>query len=200
MKKKSILILMLLTTASFGVYAQAKKGNFSVGGSIGFSSFKDEDNEGEYKRTSFGVTPQLGYFLADGVEIGVLGTLQTSKEEYEAADGPKGTDFAVGPYFKYYIFTSNENFAFTVQASALFGGTKDEPAVGDPVKGSQFVAAISPGFSYFFTPKLGLDFQLAGISFVSEKPNKDLDDKTTEFTFGIESFSPTLGFRYFFGK
>lgn len=200
MKMKSIITLMLLSAASFGVYAQANKGNFSVGGAIGFSSYKDEDNEGEYKETSFGVMPQLGYFLADGVEIGVLGSLQTSKAEYSGEAGPKGTNFAVGPYFKYYMFTSNENFAFTVQASALFGGTKQEPAVGDPIKGNQFAAAISPGFSYFFTPKLGLDFQLAGISFVSEKPNKDLDDKETTFTFGIESFSPSLGFRYFFGK
>lgn len=200
MKKKSIPMLMLLSLISCSLYAQTNQGNFSVGGSIGFTSYKDEDNEGDYKQTSFGVMPQLGYFIADGMEVGLLGTLQTSKVEYDGEDGMKGTNFAVGPYFKYYMFSSNENFAFTLQASALFGGTKQEPPVGDAVKGSQFAVALSPGFSYFFTPRLGLDFQLAGISFVSEKPNKDLDDKETTFTFGIESFSPSLGFRYFFGK
>lgn len=198
MKKKSMVVLMLLMTASFGVHAQTSQGSISIGGALGFSSYKLE-NEIESKRTTFGVMPQIGFFLADGIELGVIGQFSVEDDEGIFGDS-KTTTTAVGPFFKYYMFTSNEKFAFTLGASALFGFSKESPEVGDDVKGSEFSLAVSPGFSYFFTNRLGLDFQLAGISFNSYKPDKDGDIKETEFVFGLASLSPSLGFRYFISR
>jgi outer membrane protein len=198
MKMKSMVMIMVLSVTSFGVFAQTNQGSISIGGALGFSSYKLE-NETESTETTFGVMPQLGYFIADGMEIGIIGEFSVNNDEGVFGD-TKTTTFAAGPFFKYYMFTSNEKFAFTLGASALFGAIKESPEAGDDVKGSEIAIAVSPGFSYFFTNRLGLDFQLAGISFNSYKPNKDADFKESQFVFGLASLNPSLGFRYFISR
>jgi len=186
--------------------AQTTKGTVSLGGAVGISSTTQQTGDGDDKTTNVFIAPSAGYFLADGMELGL--DLAFSSTDYEDGgdDAGKVTETALGPYFKYYMFTANENFAFTLRASLLFGFSKSSPPSEldlDDTKGSSLQFAISPGFSYFFTDKIGLDFQLQGIGFRNEDPNTDGDaddDKQTSFIFGVSSFSPSLGFKYYFGR
>ncbi len=201
--KKINVVLIFLSFISVGAWAQTNQGNFVVGGSLGFQNTKTEsgiDGNNTTKSTSFSFSPQAAYFIADGMEVGILLDFTTSGGDNNGNDLTKYTNTAIGSYFKYYMFTANEKFAFTLRAAARFGFTKQDPPAGNDVKGSSFGFAVSPGFSYFFTNKLGLDFQLDGIGISTSKPDKDVDWKTTTFTFGVDSFNPSLGFRYFFGR
>ncbi len=199
--KRNILLLLFLSVC-ISSFAQTTQGTVAVGGGVSISTTNQEDPDDDFKTTRFTFTPTAGYFLADGMELGLMLNLSTLKYEQGSAD-QKQTNVGIGPYFKYYIFTANENFAFTLNASAVFGSTKVSPVVGDDVKGTSFNLAISPGFTYFFTEKWGLDFQLQGISYYTRDPNTDgdaEDDRESGFTFGASSFSPSLGFRYFIGR
>ncbi len=203
------LIFCLLTSA---VMAQTTQGTISLGGSIGVSNSSQEDEdefgEGESKSSTLIFSPDIGYFLADGMELGLDISFSTRKSKFVPDDGDTqdGTTFnntALGPYFKYYMFTSNEDFAFTLNASLLFGFSKISAPEGDDLKGKNVQFTISPGFTYFFTDKIGLDFELQGIGYRKADPNTDSDvenDKTSTFIFGVSSFSPSLGFKYYFGR
>jgi hypothetical protein len=117
------------------------------------------------------------------------------------AENLKSSAFAIGPFARYYKYTSNENFAFFGQASFLFGSGKTELTGGGDVKRSFISFDVSPGFSYFFTDHWALDFSLSLLSISSTDPNKDADDdNVTTVEFGVQSFSPSLGFRYHFGN
>lgn len=202
--KKSLVTLIFCFVTVCAALAQTSKGTISLGGAIGITSATENFGGSERKTTDFQFIPSAGYFLADRMELGLDLSLQTSNDKVNGQDAGSQSAIAAGPYFKYYMFTENENFAFTLRASALFGSTKTNPANSNSEatteKGSNMQIAISPGFTYFLTHKIGLDFTLQGIAYQTTDPNKDVDnDNTSEFIFGVQSFSPMLGFRYFIG-
>ncbi|MBX2898080.1 MAG: porin family protein [Cyclobacteriaceae bacterium] len=183
--------------------AQTTQGTVSVGGSFQVSTYKDQNysQNFEYSSSSVEFNPIAGYFIKDNLEVGVQLGISTSQAKIGTNDPSRGSSFAMGPFARYYKFTSNEKFAFTVQAGLLFGSGKSSPPNGNDTKTSSFTMALSPGFSYFITPKWGLDLSLQGISYSSYDPNKDVDNnKRSSFVFGVDSFSPSLGFRYFISR
>jgi hypothetical protein len=186
--------------------AQTTQGTISLGGALGISSSTSQTTGGESKSTTVFIVPSAGYFLADGMELGLNLAFSSEKNEFDGEDAGNVNETALGPYFTYYMYTSNEDFAFTLNASLLFGFSKDSPPSGsddDEVKGKSLQFTISPGFSYFFTDKIGLDFQLQGIGYRTEDPNTDSDaddDEESSFIFGVSSFSPSLGFKFYFAR
>jgi hypothetical protein len=198
-----IVIFCLLTGAAIG---QTTQGTISLGGALGISSTTSQTTGGESKNTTVFIAPSAGYFLADGMELGLNIAFSSEKSEFDGDDAGKVNETALGPYFKYYIFTANEDFAFTLNASLLFGFSKESPPSdvdADDVEGKSLQFAISPGFSYFFTDKIGIDFQLQGIAYRTEDPNTDSDaddDEQSSFIFGVASFNPSLGFKFYFAR
>jgi outer membrane protein len=197
--KKTITVICLLFTVTVGyVKAQTSAGNMMVGGGFSIESESQQSNS-DVGSSSVTFTPNFGYFIADGFALGLSLNIGSSTVD-EGADKTKYSTLAVGPYARYYKFTSNENFAFFGQATFLVGSTNVDVTPGGERKGSFVQFAISPGFSYFFNKHWALDLQLQGLVVTSEDPNKDNDDdKYSSVSFGLNSFNPTLGFRYHFG-
>lgn len=95
------LLTLALAIGFFGlsqtISAQAvNQGAWMVGGSAGFSSqkFKDADES----TTIINLSPNLGYFIADDLAIG-LGVDLTSV----SFDGESSTDFGLGPFVRFYF-------------------------------------------------------------------------------------------------
>lgn len=210
--RKPVVTLIFCLMAAVAM-AQTTKGTISLGGALGIETDKEEGfntDAGPYeiKSTTVFFMPSVGFFLADGMELGLNLGFSSTKQKIVPEDGdtfnyPTLSETVIGPYFKYYMFTTNEKFAFTVNASLLFGMSKSSPDEGDDLKGSSLQLTVSPGFTYFFTNKIGLDFEVQGIGFRSENANTDSDaenDKSTSFIFGVSSFNPTLGFKYYIGR
>lgn len=189
-----IAILGMLTSSAF---AQTTTGNMMIGGSFSINSGNQETTGDDVKTSSFSITPTLGYFVADNLAVGV--NVGFNSNTYFNED--KQTSFNVGPFVRYYKFIADDKFAFVADAGFNVGsGTYDSELFGER-KFSNFNIYVSPGFAYFFSPKWSLDFQLSGISYNSSDPDKDNDDdKSNSFEFGLSSFNPSLGFRYFIGN
>lgn len=201
--KKLFTLLFVSALAVPAVWAQTTQGSISVGGSASFDSYKNESQYAgaAYKSSSLGISPKAGYFVIDNLEVGVNLGFSSGKYGYENVDATKTSSFLAGPYARYYKFTSNERFAFTAEAGFTFGSGKEKFPAGAEWKTGETIAYLSPGFTYFLTDKWGLDLQLRGIRFRSYDPNKDADNNNQNtFTFGVNSLSPTLGFRYFVGR
>jgi hypothetical protein len=76
--KKSVLVLSLLMSSLFS-FSQINKGQWLVGGSVGFESSKTGDID-DSKETTFNFSPNAGYFFINNLAGGLRVNFQTFKE------------------------------------------------------------------------------------------------------------------------
>lgn len=202
MKKSFVTVLLIISCTS--IMAQTGKGTFSLGGLIGVSSGINKTLGTKREDISVSVAPAAGFFVADKMELGLYLSFGYTREKADGDELGTYKTAGLGPYFKYYLFTSNEQFAFTLNTSMVFGISKrDFPAdsFNRDATGNNFQFSFSPGFSYFFTGKIGLDFELRGITVNYSDPDGDTDDdESTYLTIGASSLNPSLGFKYYFAR
>lgn len=201
--KKLLTVLLSLGAFMSTVYAQTTQGNLVFGGSVGYWSSTEENALEDEKESEFTFSPSVGYFVVDNLAVGINLQLTSNKYDNGVGGDDKTTTFVVGPFARYYKFTSNDKFAFYGQAGFDFGSRKYEPDGGNEVKSSAFDFYISPGFSYFFNEHWAIDLQLQGIRYESYDPNTDGDaddDKDSQFSIGVDSFNPSLGIRFYLGN
>lgn len=199
--KKVLPVIILMIASLVESNAQTSQGSLSFGGSIGVTNTKDEDNGEDTRTSEFRFQPSVGYFVIDNLMVGLNVSLTAEKIDDGFGGDDKINTFLVGPFARYYKFTSNEKFAFFGEVGTLFGTRTNKPDGLDETKAGTFNIYLSPGFSYFFNEHWAMDLAFEGISFSSYDPDKDNDDdKYTEFNFGLSSFNPQIGVRFFIGN
>lgn len=197
--KKAIIIISscLICIAGFG---QIIKGTKAIGGGISYSSTTQPGYLGEEDSdSSFEIIPGFGYFVSDGLLIGI--NLGYSSGKTTAFGGAtKSSGFAVGPLARYYKQTSNENFAIYGQFSFLYGSGKETDSSNQETKTSAIDIAVSPGLAYFLNDHWVVELGFRGIGYNSLDPDNDVDNNNTKtFEVGLNSFLPsTLGLRFHF--
>ncbi|MEX2232054.1 MAG: outer membrane beta-barrel protein [Cyclobacteriaceae bacterium] len=194
---KSFFLLFASLIVTTSINAQTSSGNMMVGGSIDFSSVARESGSvNDVSSVTF--SPSFGYFIIDNFAVGVSLTLGSTRTG-TGAGKTVSSSFALGPFARYYLFTSNDRFAFFGQAGLNFGSGKTDPAAGGVTKNSFISFAVSPGAAFFFNEHWGLEFSITGFQISSSDPDTATDnDKVTRVDFDLRSLSPTLGFRYHF--
>lgn len=194
---KSVVFLCALALGAFGAHAQTSSGNMMVGGGIDFQSTSYQagsDND----ESSVTFSPSFGYFVSDNFAVGLSLALSSSRTGTGSGKTVQNI-FGIGPFARYYLGTSSENFKFFAHAELAFGGVKTDPPVGNVARGSFVGFSLSPGAAYFFNEHWAVEFAITGFELVSVDPDKDdNNDKVTTIKLGLTSFSPSLGFRYHF--
>jgi outer membrane protein with beta-barrel domain len=197
------IVLFLLTaclTITISVKAQTTSGNMMLGGTLSFYSTSIQ-GASDYKNTGTSFSPSFGYFIADNIAVGgniSIGSATTDNGFSKTVQ----TSFGIGPFARYYKFTSSENFAFFAQAQILYssGKTKVTPA-GTDSKSSTISFSVAPGFAYFFTKHWAFDLSISGLVIRSYDPNTDANgDKESTIQLNLSSLSPSIGLRYHFGN
>ena len=201
--KKLLLSLVAVSALAFTTQAQTEKGKIIVGGNAAFSTNKS-DADGAKSNTSFKIVPSVGYFVSDNIAVGTgVGysyDKQISKFENQA--------FVVSPFGRYYANLS-ESFKFFGQLSVPmeFGTAKAVDAtgkVGDKVGSSTNIGvALSPGFAFYPTKKIGIEFALNGLNYNNLRKEDGNGNKLKgagydEFSFGANFFSPKIGIQLHF--
>lgn len=193
--KKSIVLFALISTTFF-VKAQTSTGNMMVGGTLSVSSTNYGGNN-DAKYSSFTLAPSFGYFLKDNFVIGASVSLSNSKDNNGLTE-TRRNGFGVGPFARFYKFSSNEQFAFFGNASVGFGGTRVE-GTGADSRVNTISFSLSPGFAYFFSEHWAAELGFAGLRIQNSK-DPNASGGTTTIDFNISSFTPNLGIRYHFGN
>ena len=194
---KSLILLCAFAAVTTWGYAQTSAGSMMVGGTIEFSSQSREGgsaNDG----SSFGFSPSFGYFISDNLAVGASLFLGSSRS---GTANVKTTSnyFGLGPFARYYLFTSNEQFGFFGQASLNFQTGRTDPPFGEVNNTRHISFALQPGAAYFLNEHWAIELMITGFVVSSTDPDTDNnDDKVTNVNFGLSSFSPALGFRYHF--
>jgi hypothetical protein len=204
--KKVILSIAVLSGLALGASAQTEKGKVILGGAASYESVKS-DADGAKASENLSIVPNVGFFVANNVAIGTGIGYEYSKT---ATANPFGFNeaFVVSPFGRYYQDLGG-SFKFFGQLSVplAFGSVKGVDAngeTGDKVGSSNSIGvAVSPGFAFFPTRKIGIEFALRGISYESYRV-KDGNDNDLEgagydrFSVGTSFFTPQIGVQFHF--
>lgn len=200
-----VLVAALLLGAG-AAQAQLSAGHIMLTGSAGYSSSRESGSlDNDPKRTSGRISPQVGYFIADNLAIGLGINYEGTKtvsvdEDNDPGDGTllsratstdKSTTMTFGPFVRYYK-PVGERAAFFGQLGVGFGTRKDEDeykyedkldntttTTSDDAKYSHLNVGLMPGFTFFPTDNFGLEIMMGGLSWDREK-KKDLTSAEKE--------------------
>ena len=208
------LVAALLLGAG-AAHAQLSAGHIMLTGSAGYSMSKPAGvSEGATKYTTGRISPQIGYFLADNLAIGLNLSYVAEKSTDEGevifngntlklTDTQTNSTMAFGPFVRYYK-PVGERAAFFGQAVVGFGTKKYESererlnpqgtveTTSSDIKFSQLGAGISPGFTFFPTDNFGLEVMLGGLGW-NRTQKKDLKDNEKKEDFTSSDFDFSLG-------
>jgi hypothetical protein len=134
MKKLIILFYFALQT-SFA-FSQLNKGQWLVGGSaLGMYQFYSGASNNS-SSSNFQLTPDIGYFIADNLAIGIRSSLSISKYDYTyLTSNFNGTyqqtyittstinpmNILAGPFIRYYFLPKSSNVNFLMDAAYAYG-------------------------------------------------------------------------------
>ncbi|MEO5912243.1 MAG: porin family protein [Pelobium sp.] len=204
--KKLILSIAVLTGLAFSSQAQTEKGNFILGGVASYESVKS-DATGAKAAQNLSIVPNFGYFVADNFAIGTGVGYQYSNVGSASLTGQQET-IVVNPFGRYYVSLSDK-FSFFGQAQVplAFGSVKATDANGDAgnkIGNSTYIGiALSPGFTYFPSKKLGIEFAFNGLSYnnyrVEDANNNEVKGAGNDsFAIGTNFFAPKIGVQFYF--
>lgn len=206
MKTKKILFSLCILAS---VTASAQKGNWYVGGNVGFNLSQTKHENGNItlddgKRTSWTFAPEIGTFITDQTQVGIALMIVGSK--FDDQDSPvstinKGTSYGGNIYGR--RFFGKEAFKpfvgvnvgyITGDSKTTFGNVTTEGP-----DNSVFNANINGGFGYAISKRFTT---VGSFGFLGYQNNttKSGSNKTTTSSFGLDANSLgnrfTIGFYY----
>lgn len=202
-------IIAFGTIVLFGLTnAQMTKGDWVVSGntSVGFNSTNaytkvNGSKYGETKISAFSVTPSVGYFVADGLAVGIdLGFNNVTTKEN--SNKTIISSFSVMPTAHYYFKTGTKFIPFlgavigyaTHKIKYDFDGSSIDPLLllETETVTDGLAWKVNGGVTYMATKSLGLNLGLGFDQFYTKETYSGIDYKTSRNTFGVN-----LGFSYF---
>lgn len=163
---KITLTIMAFMGLSQAVSAQAvNQGAWMLGGSASFTSTSFKDIDGS--TTTFILNPNIGYFIADDLAIG-LGVAVSSFND--------NTDFGVGPFVRFYF------------ADAIFAQAGIDLGLGD----NEFTKfQVGVGYSWFLDNSVAIEPMLFYRS--NSVPDPGFDSSVIGLSIGVQAFLDRVG-------
>jgi len=183
-----LLSLLVLTTV---MYAQTEKGKWYISGSsdISYSSTTttyeyDGEEQGDLDLSQFNITPTIGYFVTDGLAVGLSFNVESSKQ-----DDVTSNSILIGPMAKYYFGTSN--IKPFIQGGLYFGSQKEDDDV-DEAKAKASAWDLSGGVALFINDFASVDI---GLGYGSATLTSKDDDKAK---LKVNGLAFNVGFSLYF--
>lgn len=145
MKTLTLFFFFVLATV-LTINAQITKGNWMVGGSGYFNSVEIKDESGNEINKSFavGLYPSIGHFFIDKLATGLISQFNYGNTK----NGTSNTDFAIGPFVRYYFLKSNEQINILADASYVHYSSNGR------------IYALKAGPVLYFNSSVGLELTL----------------------------------------
>lgn len=213
--KKTLILALSLAFAQFS-YGQISKGALFL---TGMGSINTEGGETSVSNNGTTVTSEHdsyfggtfgiggGYFLTENIAAGLSINFSGSKITPADTSDPlmKESGMGIGLFGRYYVPVS-DNFYFHGQLGfglSSMGGTAEKGGVtADLPDYTMLNFGIRPGFTFFPSKRLGLDFMFGNLGWSSTKMTMTAGTTTTESTssgldmsFDLSSIS--FGVHYF---
>ena len=183
--KKLFLTLSAAVALTFAANAQTEKGKIVVGGNVSYdySKVKDADTEGH----SLNVLPSIGFFVSDNFAVGTgIGYSYAENTGFSSAfDANKLSAFSVAPFARLYKGDGDFKFFGQLSVPMAWGTAKN----GDEKLGNteSYGVAVSPGFAYFPTNKIGIEFSVRGLYYENTSLKPEDGEKASTNSFGLNA-------------
>lgn len=201
-------LLLVGAIALYGLSnAQMTKGDWVISGNTGMgfnaaSSTAKANGESEDgpKISKFSITPSVGYFVMDGLAVGIDLGLDSETNKYDG-DKTTSTRFSVMPTATYYFNTDSKFFPFigvgigyaTSKTKYSSSGSIIDPSLFDGnLKEDGLAWKAKAGVTYMATQSLGINLGVGFDQFYTKNTYFDTEVKTTRNNFGVN-----VGFSYF---
>jgi opacity protein-like surface antigen len=186
---KKMLLILALATFSF---ANAQKETILIGGNIGFTSEKNDNQGEERKSNSFGFSPKVGYQFHDnwtaGVEFALSSSKSTSSLNSIGESESKFNAFKVGAFVRYSVPLS-ETFSVFADLGAGFQNQKNKDYINGSLtsesKADGLYTGITPALFINMKKGFGLNFSIGGLGYETLSfDTSDTDVSKFYFNFG----------------
>lgn len=168
--KKIVLTLALAFTCAIFAQAQTEKGTLLLGGDADFTS----TSFGGASTTSYGISPNIGYFVAENIAVGARVGIN---------GGESTTSYSITPFGRYYFLPIGSNAKLFGDASVGFQGSSVAGSKGSTVIG------VQAGPAFFLNPNTALEVTARFASISTSGASKSVTE------FGLR-----VGFQIHFGK
>jgi len=168
---KKLLVLSALIFFYTNIFAQSslRKGTYTVGGNISFSSYSEDSYSGSTSFFTF--APNLGYFFVNNFYTG----LSIQYTHYSASSGDfSRTSYGMGPAIRYY-FGDNNLKPFLGINYTYSKGTESN----SDDENSQSDFTISSGINFFITNFFALEGKVS-YSFLSRSSSSTAYSNTVK--------------------
>ena len=175
---KTIKLIFTLSLFSFLTSnAQITKGNWMVGGSASFKSYKSENiNSGNIEKNNYvELSPDFGYFLINKFIVGAKANF--GYIGYEG--GANGKSYNIGPFARYYFLKPEKTVNVFAQANLTYGEYINSQNTKYPTRSYGFKA----GSVIFFNSSVGLEM---AIEYNKANENSTLNNSFYQFVIGFQ--------------
>lgn len=193
MKKLLLLVLSVFLVSSIS-FAQVGQGSKYVNAStsLSFSSMKYTEDYGEGSDeatyTELSISPSFGYFIMDGLAVGITALYESSKYKSGDYESDPYVIYGLGVFGKYYYGQG----AIKPFGKAEIGILGESYGEEDQDKASGMGFALGAGVAYFLNEYVAVE---AGLDYaVSNMKNKEFD----EFEMKMSGIQFKVGFTIVF--
>jgi hypothetical protein len=185
---KHFTLLLLFVVIASEVFAQIKKGQFLLGGSVRFESIKtDYSPYAMYKSNNIFISPDIGCFIINKLAGGLRIDFSSSNTKADTV-GSHSTSTTFSPFIRYYLLQVSKKVNAFTEVSYVQTKTKWRGFNSGPIYGYSNGFQISAGPSIFLTDQIALEFIFAFRRIIPFEHAK------------INTFSTGLGLQVHFGK
>ncbi|GAA4327964.1 hypothetical protein GCM10023149_31740 [Mucilaginibacter gynuensis] len=176
---KHIVAIVLCFIAFKNASAQTEKGSQNLGASFGISTttYTTEGYDSKTKGTSYNISPNYSYFIADKLDIGTsLGfnrVVSTVKNSNPTNIKQINRELSASVFLRKYFLYNNKigirtgpYFTYTHNKS---GTTNADAIYNSNYKSNYYRGGVNLDFVYYPTTNIGLAAGIADISYIHEK-------------------------------
>jgi len=202
--QKKLLLVVAIVVSALASQAQVEKGNWLLGGSLGFSSTNNDAVGGNSTSFNSNIVPSLGWAVGKNAVIGLRGGFSTGTTKYESNSSKQTFNgYTAGAYWKmYFPFADKAGWYTNLGAAYNFSKSK-QTTMGSLVESenSGYYFNFSPGVYYMPTKKIVLSGGLGGLAYshIRTSGNSTPVATSSAFIFNLlNSFS--FGIEFLLGK
>lgn len=196
--KKILLTLSAVAVLGFAANAQTEKGKFMLGGQVSYDGQTVKDSD--IKENSFSIVPNVGYFVADNIAVGLGLGYHWNKAEVDDNSSNTVSAFQLAPFGRMYSNNAGPVKFFGQLSVPMSWG---ERKINDDkvATTSNYGVELAPGLAFFPTSNIGIEFKVRGLYFQSSTDKAEATDiETTRNSYGLNanSLAPTVGVTFHF--